>query len=229
MINNDIKVCCTVAGENLEEFLKNLEETQKVCKFVELRADYIKNLKLSDLDIIKKNTVVDNIFTCRSVTEGGKFEGDTGELLEIINKANDLQFNHIDIEISKLGYINFSKNNTKIIGSHHNFKETPNFEELSKICKNILSYKIVDIPKIATYVNSDEDLTTLKMLILSLRERYKAIIIGMGERGKDIRIAGPMLGTYLTFAYIGENNTAPGQISLEEFEKFYGKEKINKD
>ncbi len=225
----NIRVCCTVTGENLEEFLKNLEETQTICQFVELRVDYIKNLKLNDLDIIKKNTTVKNIFTCRSVEEGGKFEGTTDELLNIINKANDLKFDHIDIEISKLEYIKFKKKNSKIIGSYHNFKETPDFEELSEICENILSYKIVDIPKIATYANCNEDMLTLIKLILLFREKTEIIIIGMGEKGSGTRIIGPMLGTYLTFAYIGDNKTAPGQVSLDEIKEFYKSKKINKD
>lgn len=225
----NVRVCCTVVGENLEEFLKNLEETQKICSFVELRVDYIKNLKLSDLDIIRKNTTVKSIFTCRSVEEGGKFKGSTEELLEIINKANDLKFEHIDIEISKLEYIKFNKKNAKIIGSYHNFKKTPKLEQLYKICENMSSYEVVDILKVATYVNCDDDMLTITRLILAFRKKNEIIAIGMGEKGRGTRITGPLLGTYLSFAYVGDNKTAPGQVTLDEFKDFYKSKKINKD
>ena len=88
-----IKICSVVIGESLEEFLDNLRKVQEVSNFVELRVDYIKDLSIEYLDIIKKQTLKENIFTCRSISEGGKFAGSKEELKSIIYKANELQFN----------------------------------------------------------------------------------------------------------------------------------------
>lgn len=216
-----IKICTVVIGNNLENFLINLKEVQKVADFIELRVDYIENLLINDLEKIRKNTYKENIFTCRSIEEGGKFKGNNEELIKIINEANNLKFNHIDIEISKLKYFNFEIKNSKIIGSYHNFIKTPNFEELEKIYDKIISYKIVDIAKIATMVNENDD--NIKLVKLLLNKKTDIIVLGMSEIGKITRIISPLLGGYLTFASLDENISAQGQISLNELKNIFRK------
>jgi 3-dehydroquinate dehydratase I len=213
------RICTVVIGNTLEQFLQNLDDIQKISEFVELRADYINNFSINDLEIIRKHTYRENIFTCRSIMEGGKFPNDQN-LLEIINRANDLYFGHIDVEISKLNDVSFKKKNSKIIGSYHNFNKTPSYNELEKIYNKIISYKFVDIVKIATNVLTDEDNINLTKLILS--KRSDIIVIGMGEKGKITRIISTLIGGYLTFASIGENITAPGQIPLYDLKNILG-------
>ena len=215
-----IKICSVVTGKSLEEFLDNLHKVQEVSNVVELRVDYIKDLSIEHLDIIKKHTIKENIFTCRSIKEGGKFAGSKEELKSIIYKANELQFNHIDIEISMLENINFDNKNCKIIGSYHNFNNTPNYDELLNIYKNIKQYDFVDIVKIATNVVNDNDNIELVKLLIS--KDKDIIVLGMGEKGKITRIISPLLGGYLTFASVDNNISALGQISLNDLIKIYG-------
>lgn len=215
-----IKICSVVIGESLEEFLDNLYKVQEISNFVELRVDYIKDLSIEHLDIIKKQTIKENIFTCRSVNEGGKFTGNKEELKSIIYRANELQFNHIDIEISMLENINFDNKNCKIIGSYHNFNNTPSYNELLNIYENIKQYDFVDIVKIATNVVNDNDNIELVKLLISKDEDI--IVLGMGEKGKITRIISPLLGGYLTFASVDNNISASGQISLNDLIKIYG-------
>ena len=213
-----MKICTVVIGRTLNEFLDNLKEIQKVSNFVELRVDYIKNLSLKDIEIIRKNTFVESIFTCRSIDEGGNFKGNTDDLLKIISIANNLKFEHIDVERTLLKYINFNKN-SKIIGSYHNFDMTPNYKDLLLIYDIIKQYKIVDIVKIATMVLNDID--NINLLKLSIKKKNN-IILGMGEKGRIIRIIAPLLGGYLTFASITKDSiSANGQLTLEEFKQFY--------
>lgn len=215
-----IKICSVVIGDSLEEFLNNLHKVQEVSNFVELRVDYIKDLSIEYLDIIKKQTIKENIFTCRSVNEGGKFAGSKEDLKRIIYRANELQFNHIDIEISMLENINFDNKNCKIVGSYHNFNNTPNYDELLNIYKNIKQYDFVDIVKIATNVVNDNDNIELVKLLIS--KDKDIIVLGMGEKGKITRIISPLLGGYLTFASVDNNISASGQISLNDLIKIYG-------
>ena len=213
-------ICSVVVGKTIEEFLNNLNEVQNVSDFVELRVDYIKNFSIDFLEILKKNTIKKNIFTCRSILEGGKFKGPIEDLKKIIYKANEIGFEHIDIEKSLLNQITFNKKNSFIIGSYHNFNETPNYNELLNIYKEISYFKYVDFIKIATNVLSSEDnINLIKILI----ENKNSIIIGMGEKGKIIRIISPLFGSYLTFASVDKNVSAPGQISLDELKKIYKK------
>lgn len=216
-----IKICSIVVGDSLEEFLDNLNKVQQVSNFVELRVDYIKDLSIEYLDIIKKHTIKENIFTCRSINEGGKFIGSKEELKSIIYKANELQFNHIDIEISMLENINFDNKNCKIIGSYHNFNNTPSYNELLNIYNNIKQYDFVDVVKIATNVINDND--NIELVKLLINRDKDIIVLGMGEKGKIIRIISPLLGGYLTFASINDNNiSALGQISLNDLINIYG-------
>ena len=213
-----IKICSVVIGNTLDEFLINLKKVQEVSNFIELRVDYIKDLSASDIKIIKENVVVENIFTCRSINEGGNFSGSKEELSNIINIANNLEFNHIDIERSLLKDIKFNKK-CKIIGSYHNFKKTPNYEELTNIYNYIKDFEIVDILKIATMVVNDNDNIELTKLLIN---KNNVIVLGMGEKGKITRIISPLLGGYLTFASVDDNISASGQFSLKELKNIYG-------
>lgn len=223
MIKKYIKICTVVAGKNLEEFLINLKEIQKVSNFVELRVDYIEDLKLDDLDIIRRNTVKENIFTCRSVEEGGLFKGSTKELMQIIYKAFELGFGHIDVEISKLSLMDSLKldKSVKVVGSYHNFKKTPNFKELTNIVKKIADYDFVSIVKLATMSNNSEDTINLTKLLINNPTSKDLIVLGMGKEGKITRIISPLLGGYLTFASLGGCKTASGQINLDELKDIY--------
>lgn len=215
-----IKICSVVIGKTLEEFLDNLDMAQQVSNFVELRVDYINDFSINQIDTIKQHVYKENIFTCRSINGGGKFEGSEEELKNIVYKADELQFNHIDIEMSMLNSINFLNKNSKIIGSYHNFNNTPSYDELLNIYKNIKRYDFVDIVKIATNVVNDSD--NIELVKLLINKRDNIIVLGMGEKGKITRIISPLLGGYLTFASINNNISASGQISLGDLIKIYG-------
>lgn len=210
------KICTVIKGNTIEEFLENLRIIQEKSNFVELRVDYISNLSIADLDIIREHTHKKSIFTCRSKSEGGQFP-DNIDLFPIIYKANELKFDYIDIERSKLPKVEFNKKNCKIIASYHNFQETPSFNELERIYSSMLVYDFVDVVKIATNVQKDED--NINLVKLVLKKTKDIIAIGMGEKGKILRIVSPLIGGYLTFASVGENITAPGQIEISELKK----------
>src|SRR3990172_11418061 len=97
---NKFRICTVVTGNSINEFLLNLENIQKVSDFIELRADFISNLKVNDLDIIKENTYRTAIFTCRKKSEGGNFNGSEEKRMNILRKANVLSFDFLDIEFS---------------------------------------------------------------------------------------------------------------------------------
>lgn len=218
----NIKICTVITGQTLREFLDNLNKIQKVSDFIELRVDYIEDLKISDLEIIKNHTIKQSIFTCRSREEGGLFNDSNDKLMQIIHKAIDLKFDHLDIEISKLSlFDNRDFKNVKIIGSYHNFKETPDYQELKNIIKSIYKYSFVDIAKIATFANNEDDVINLTRLLINKKSNRDLIVLGMGEKGKITRVVSPLLGGYLTFASLGKCKSASGQIELSELKNIY--------
>ena len=215
-----IKICTVVTGSTLPEFLENLKLCQEKSEIIELRVDHISNLEKSFVDEIRKKTIKPAIFTCRKKDEGGKFDGSEEIRLDIIKHAIDLEFDYVDIEFSTLINNPIDKKNSQLIVSFHDFEKTPKYWELTKLVFN-MKQTGADIVKIATMVNIDYDLQVLYRVLLSKKTEEKQIIIGMGELGRETRIIAPILGSYLTYAAINSNNTAPGQTNAERLVSIY--------
>ncbi|MBK8809094.1 MAG: type I 3-dehydroquinate dehydratase [Bacteroidales bacterium] len=110
------------------------------------------------------------------------------------------------------------KHNCNIIISYHNYKETASKETLQILIDQCFR-EGANIAKIATMVNTEQDAARL----LGLYEKNKNLIaLGMGEKGKITRVAALKLGAPFTFAAKDSlSATAPGQLTLNEFETIY--------
>lgn len=216
------KICTVVTGNNLKDFLQNLEKVQKISEMVELRVDHINDLELKDIVTIKRKVKKESIFTCRRIDEGGSFKGTEKQRIEILQEAIKFNFNHVDIELSSINHFNVLKhhNSQKIIISYHNFKETPEGLFLKTICKRIKRYS-PDIIKIATHVKNDYDNGILFRLMVDDSIDSDRIVIGMGEKGKITRIIGPLLGNFLTYAALTNQDAMHGQLSFSELQSIY--------
>ena len=108
------------------------------------------------------------------------------------------------------------QNNTHSIVSYHNFEQTPSLLTLENI---IIQAKDMggDIVKIATQVNTQDDLRTLSILTATHYDK-NLIIIGMGQLGKITRISLLSLGSLLTFSCL-DTQTALGQINYQKTKK----------
>lgn len=202
-----IKICTPVIGKTLKEFLKNLDRVQDVSEMVELRVDKIKNLSEKDLRLIRKKTVKEAILTSRKK--------------EIILEALNLGFDFIDIDLSLISKLNLSKQmKTKIILSFHNFEKTPGIKELKLLIDRMRECN-VEVLKISTTINESQDVKNLFQIFFNKKKNEKIIVIGMGKKGQIIRVLGPLLGSFLTFASTPFGKTAPGQIDLNEMLNIY--------
>ncbi|MFA6016910.1 MAG: type I 3-dehydroquinate dehydratase [Patescibacteria group bacterium] len=206
-----IKICTPVIGKTLKEFLNNLDQVQEISDMVELRVDEIKNLTGKDLRLIKGKTKKEAILTSRKK--------------EIILKAFEIGFDYVDIDLEILEKEpTFAKaivgKKTKIILSFHNFIKTPEIKELTFIVNCMRDLK-VEVIKIATMINNDQDIKNLFKILLSKKKDEKMIMVGMGEKGQITRILGPLLGSFLTFASTEYGESAPGQIDINEMKRNY--------
>ena len=204
---NKIKICAPVIGKTLREFLKNLDQVQEVSEMVELRVDHIKNVSENDLQLIRKKTIKEAMFTSRNK--------------KMILQALELGFDYVDVDFSLIKELKLSKfKKTKIIISFHDYKKTPNIQKLT-LTINRMRECNVGIIKIATMVNSNQDIKNLFQILLNKKKNEKIIVVGMGEKGKITRILGPLLGSFLTFASTQYGETAPGQIDIMKLKKIY--------
>ena len=216
----NIRICTSVIGTTLDDFLSNLKKTEEISDFVELRVDYIQDFTETNVEVIRKETNVQSIFTCRKKEEGGKFNGDENNRVGILQKAIELGFDHVDIELSTIKEYQFKRDNTKLIISYHNFVETPSYWDMQSIIYEMNEFK-PDILKIATVLTEEYETTKIYRLLTNKPHNEERIVIGMGEKGRVTRILVPLLGSYLTYASTEFGESAPGQIGIEELKNIY--------
>lgn len=179
---------------------------------LELRFDLIK--ESPDVIFPLVGSGVKIIATCRPG------ELDRENRMHLLKKSIDLGADLIDLEVEsdddyRQELINYAKKqNREVIISWHNFENTPGKTELENILEECYG-KGADIAKIATFVNDEKDNASL-LSLYSLKGRK--VVLGMGEKGKITRVAATHLGAEFTFASTDAvNETAPGQITIEEF------------
>lgn len=107
-------------------------------------------------------------------------------------------------------------NGCAVIVSFHDYSGTPGRGEL----KQVLDWCFesgADIAKIACNVNSEADCARLLGL---LDDKRKVAVVGMGARGRVVRVVAPLLGSQLAFASAGRGKeTAEGQLTQEQMRK----------
>lgn len=100
----------------------------------------------------------------------------------------------------------------KVVVSYHNFKATPNPEELNQIVESLYAAG-ADFAKIACMVQAPED----NARILGLYANFeKLIAIGMGSGGIITRVIAPLMGAPFTFASLEGTEIVPGQLDEKQ-------------
>lgn len=190
---------------------------------VELRLDYWESLDIEILRKLRKEIDLVTLFTLRTRSQGGYFDGSEVERLQIIQKLCELSPDYFDLEFDIsddfLKKIKTSFPRIKLISSYHNFLETPG--DLNQLIKTMEKPEF-DNYKIAVKANSTLD--SLKLLeFLKENSTYKSLtVIGMGEYGECTRILGPIYGNSFNFSSLrNEFSTAPGQLTLETLIDIY--------
>jgi 3-dehydroquinate dehydratase-1 len=215
-------VAATIYGPKVLKLAKKAKKLKadiielRIDKLPDINAIYVKNLILK----IKKITKLPIIGTIRKREESGE------NLEEFINENERLELfkniiplvDFVDIELSAKEIINnvieeSHKNNKKVIISYHNFTETPSENFLLEIVKKAKEKK-GDIIKIATYVRNSND-AVLLLNFLKNNSQNNLIIIGMGEDGIITRLVAPILGSCITYGYVGKKAVAPGQLNIK--------------
>jgi len=151
------------------------------------------------------------------------------EVLEMYKFAIDNGADYIDTEMeASPGFLKSIReylegSDTEFIVSYHNFEKTPSVAEM-KVITGQCQHLGADVVKIATMVNEFSDAAALLSLY---REAGRKIILGMGEKGRIVRIASLFLGAEFGFVSPDEGGkTAPGQLSLREMEQIINVIKI---
>ena len=219
-------ICIPITARSPEDTVSEMISASKHADIVELRIDYIPELQNAEACIEEslKRKTKPVIITNRPEREGGKFNGSEQDRLHLLQKAIDLGADYVDVEYDSIKQIT-RRNSSKIIISHHNFKETPH--NLSKIYDDICQQK-PDIVKIVTYANDIID--NIRIFELLKSAQIPTISFCMGEFGYISRILTSKFGGFLTFASLEKGKeSAPGQLTVDELSKIYHFKEINKE
>jgi len=219
-------ICIPITARSAEDTVSEMISASKYADIVELRIDYIPELQNAEACIEEslKRKTKPVIITNRPEREGGKFNGSEQDRLHLLQKAIDLGADYVDVEYDSIKQIT-RQNSSKIIISHHNFKETPH--NLSKIYDDICQQK-PDIVKIVTYANDITD--NIRIFELLKSAKVPTISFCMGELGYISRILTSKFGGFLTFASLEKGKeSAPGQLTADELSKIYHVKDINRE
>ncbi|MHC4196734.1 MAG: shikimate dehydrogenase [Planctomycetota bacterium] len=225
-------LCVPITATTTEDFLTDMRSASELVSIdtVELRLDYISNIRISDVAALIKEKTIPVIATCRPEREGGRFTGTEAESIALLEKAAELGAEYVDIEhdVEHDAVDKFTKKSgTKLIVSYHNFSETPSESELRDLY-NKLSSSGADIVKIVTLARTITD--NLRIFKLLEQASKPTIALCMGEPGQISRVLAPKYGSFLSFASLGEGReSAPGQLSARELLDVYNFRAIDHD
>ncbi len=219
-------ICIPITARSAEDTISEMVSASKYADIVELRIDYIPDLQnaLTCTEKALKCKTKPVIITNRSEREGGNFKGNEQDRLGLLQKAIELGADYVDVEYDSIKQIT-RRDSSKIIISHHNFKETP--RNLNKTYNDICQHN-PDIVKIVTYANDITD--NIRIFELLKSAKVPTISFCMGELGYISRILTSKFGGFLTFASLEKGKeSAPGQLTVNELSKIYHFKEINKD
>ena len=196
-----------IDGESLEEVEKHLPK------------------RLSSINI---PTVV----TCRSVAEGGVFDGDEEERIEMYQIALNASKppRYIDIEYESLIkdpliLDKLELGSTDVILSWHNTKGRP--KNLNQIAKAMQEIPNIAIVKIVWRARSLRD--NLEVFELLKTKQQPMIAMCMGEYGLMSRVLAPKFGGFAVFVALSDDKaTAPCQPTVQVLKTIYNFDHINK-
>lgn len=163
------------------------------------------------------------IFSFRTLIEGGLREMSKEDYTRLNHSAAESGLvDMVDVamiswpEIVEENIQNIHKAGILVMGSYHNFENTP---EKAVLIRTLMKMQALgaDVSKIAVMPNTADDLLTLLNATYETASRYgdKPIVTtAMSPSGLLSRLAGEVFGSSMTYGAAGEA-TAPGQISVE--------------
>jgi 3-dehydroquinate dehydratase type I len=223
-------ICIPVVAANQSEALRFIARSADRADILELRMDLLTNGKLAGLlDAIRLASPSVQVLVTnrprRAVGEEGE-EARIAVLLEAVSCGAD--FVDVELETAEVWrekvrvLIGKNGNRTRLILSHHDFRQTPSRRELIKIL-NAAADAGAQVTKIVTQARTPADNLTLLGLIPYAKRREREIIaFCMGDLGKMSRIMSPLLGALFTFATLEEGcESAPGQLPVKEMRQIW--------
>jgi 3-dehydroquinate dehydratase/shikimate dehydrogenase len=219
-------ICVSLMEKTISEITASADKCRSLgADIIEIRLDHFKEepsfSTLEKLSKLNEITGLPLILTIRPTWEGGNFEEDEGQRLEILKGAIKTGFNYIDLEMKMDGkkrdtlIASAKKSGVKTIVSYHNLKGTPSWKEIFNQIKECADTG-ADIAKVVYYNKSLGDaLNVLKAGSAAKNIDHNFTAMGMGPYGHITRILAPAIGCEIVYASLEEGKeTSEGQIDV---------------
>ena len=228
------RICVTIAAPDTIKLDNQINKAfQMGADYVEIRFDFVKLVDIDNAIEVAKKVKKKAVFTLRSPSEEGRFEGDLSERLNSLKKMAAVNPMLLDVELDTIKSCNnnekinlmdyFKKQQARILVSWHNFKNTPSNKKLRSVLDEMRTYS--NYIKMVTTANDIED----SIRILDLYKNAPGLVLiafAMGESGILSRIFSTLLKRTATapFTYAAlEKPIAPGQMTLEQMKRLYNR------
>lgn len=202
-----------VADSTALEHFTSLDNASRanLCDVAELRLDQLK-IPAADLRAMLAGNTLPLLLTARHPAEGGQAPEDPATRAAMIEPLLDLA-TLIDIELRSAAQMQGTIQKARaagvpVVGSFHDFQATP-ADEVLRGAVNFAQQAGLDAVKIATYLNTQDDLARL-MKLTGENHRLRLSVMGMGPWGRVSRLVLAKCGSLLNYGFIGASN-APGQ------------------
>lgn len=211
-----MRVCVALKLKSVSEVVRVVEERWREADLFEVRIDLLDEKRdLSRLRKLRDKLIA----TVRWRLEGGSFTGSEDERLNLyLSVMREVKPKYVDVEISS-GIIGgvvraARREGVDVIGSYHNFKETPGVDSLKKIEEKAREMG-VDLLKVVTMAKSFKDNLTIFNFLSEVE--MPTVSFCMGRHGVISRVISPLLGSKFTYAALNKGlETAPGQLTIDE-------------
>ena len=215
-----------VVAKNVNQALLQIRRANSRADGIELRLDHFEKLGEAELERMIRACRKPCICTCRTIGEGGEFQGSEEMGMQVLMRAIKHGAHFVDLEFTikpalRKKLIEYAKKHrAQVILSRHFTKHTPSKKELNALLGKMAREK-AHVVKIVTHATKHTDNAIVLELFKDARKKkVELIAFCMGEKGKDSRVLSKLLGAFASFASLGRGlESAPGQIPLDEFRK----------
>lgn len=230
-----------ITEKNAKGILEKVKNSSTKVDIYELRLDYLNNIDFDQLQAMRKQINKPLIFSLRSKSEKGYFDGSERDRLKLITSMCRLEPEYLDIEDyvndNFVTEIHGNHPNIKIIRSYHNFLDNPRNLNLDDIL-SAMQHSCVTIYKLCVMADKSVDNLHILNFIRQNSANYTIIAHCMGEQGTPSRILGAIFGSCFTYSIetnIHDNNKenqnndapAPGLLDIPSLTGIYNIQNLN--
>jgi 3-dehydroquinate dehydratase type I len=214
-------LCVPILSRNTEEALAKMTLAGPLADMLELRLDIMESF---DLETMVQSSSKPVLVTYRSKREGGHGSAGYATRLSYLLKAVQVGADMVDVEytlpLESRKEILQRRGRSQIILSKHLSNRTPSIKELTILFEKMVASG-ADVVKIVTRATKPQDnLTVLRLIPLAQTLGVEIIAFCMGPVGRLSRVAGAILGGYLTFACLEKGDeSADGQLPVKEMKR----------